>query len=389
MKTSLNKLNLVQTEEEPIVKKHDQKEPDSAMNELFNPEIVKEAVDFIKNLKKKPDFILEVLLPMLQESGLIGDEVVTMAKIYGKTLVRSEAFIYAIDSIADFIELFSKSESGMKMIGMIPDMLMAEDKESMINVFKVEAEKNWNEFIAHIDSSDNVDKLVQQLAGMVVTNVAWVQDLAKDEMKIAIANTFLISQGLPAIKTRKLTESMFDLANKCIKLFTTWKFDLEPYKQETLKQIELVQKEYISSSEYGKLTQTEQKTLVARFMTENMVEPFKALWIIREKLFTAKDVQCAESLLCHLNAHMKKQSLIKSEVTKLFSLIASWSWTFDQDLDKRSGLDQWSLYKAIWDGHKPETDCSVQYTPTGKENVCHVLPFQSDMMSLNFEHTEL
>ena len=42
--------------------------------------------------------------------------------------------------------------------------------------------------------------------------------LMKDEMKMAIGNTFLISQGLPAIKPRKLTESLFDLAAKCIKV---------------------------------------------------------------------------------------------------------------------------------------------------------------------------
>ena len=41
-------------------------------------------------------------------------------------------------------------------------------------------------------------------------------------------------------------------------------------------------------------------------------------------------------------------------------------------------------------GHKPEEDCSILYPPPGKENICHILPWQSDkMMSLNFDHTEL
>ena len=66
-----------------------------------------------------------------------------------------------------------------------------------------------------------------------------------------------------------------------------------------------------------------------------------------------------ESLLCHLNSHMKKQGPIKSEVTKVFSLAASFAWTMEQEIEdgnkiwKYGGnpdMDRWQLYKSIWNG---------------------------------------
>ena len=63
-------------------------------------------------------------------------------------------------------------------------------------------------------------------------------------------------------------------------VFTVYKIELEPYKTEALKQIAMLEKEYISAVDYGKLTEQEQKVLIARFLRENMVEPFQHLWRI-------------------------------------------------------------------------------------------------------------
>ena len=38
----------------------------------------------------------------------------------------------------------------------------------------------------------------------------------------------------------------------------------------------------MSATAYGKLNEDEQKTLVARFLRENMVEPFQHLWTINK-----------------------------------------------------------------------------------------------------------
>ena len=56
---------------------------------------------------------------------------------------------------------------------------------------------------------------------------------------------------------------------------------------------------------------------------------------------------------------MKKQGPIKSEVTKILSLSASFAWTMEQEIEdgnkiwKYGGnqdMDRWQLYKSIWNG---------------------------------------
>merc|ERR1712027_273324 len=131
---------------------------------------------------------------------------------------------------------------------------------------------------------------------------------------------FLISQGLPAIKPRKLTESLFNLADKCIKVFTVYKIELEPYKTEALKQIAMLEKEH--------------KVLIARFLRENMVEPFQHLWRINMFINDYEEGEkCLESLLCNLNKHMSTKGPLKTEATKIFSMAATFAWTLDEDME--------------------------------------------------------
>ena len=182
--------------------------------------------------------------------------------------------------------------------------------------------------------------------------------------------------------------SLFDLVDKCIKTFTTWKFDLLEYKDETLTYIADIEKEYVTSASFHKLTEEEQITLVARFFRDNLVEPFQHLFSARNLLVKHPEgSKCAESLLCHLNAHMKNEGKIKSGVTKMMSLVAAYFWSNVEPEDPELRI---KYYAAIWNAFKPETNCEQQYTPTGKENICHIFPWQeAKFMSLNFEHTEL
>lgn len=286
--------------------------------------------------------------------------------------------------MADGFEIFAKSEGGERLVQMIPQLLKADSRESVIQMFEEEAEKSWAEFSDKLSNSDMTEKTVTSVSWMMVSGFKIIQDLLKDEMKMAFANTFLISQGLPAIKPRKLIPSLFDLTDKCIKTFTTWKFDLEEYKDDTLAYLAYIEKEYVTAASFNKLNEEEQITLVARFFRDNLVEPFQHLFSARKLVVKHPEgMKCAESLLCHLNAHMKTQGKIKSGVTKMFSLIGAYYWT-TEEADTRV-----KYYQAIWNAFKPETNCEEQYTPTGKEDICHIFPWQGKYMNLNFEHTEL
>jgi len=356
MKTSLNKLGDV--EEEPVEKVKEKVTPPS-QNDIIDAGVITMIVDFVRNIKTKPMFLIEIILPMLEDSGLVGKDVVKTIRFYGETFVKSPSFAGYVDSTADYIESLSKSQFGLRMIQLVPQIMQhANDKEKLMEVFKAEAEGNWNQLVGKMENSDFIEAMVTQLAGSIVGTHGFFKGLLADEMKMAIGNTFLISQGLPAVKPRKLTESLFNLADKCIKVFTVYKIELEPYKTEALKQIAMLEKEYISAVDYGKLTEQEQKVLIARFLRENMVEPFQHLWRINMFINDVEEGEkCLESLLCNLNKHMSSKGPIKTEATKIFSMAATFAWTLDEDMEDDdeklvnfTQANRWKLYKSIWNG---------------------------------------
>merc|ERR1712001_36508 len=383
MRTSLTKL-IETSEEEPVVVETVKSNPIASTND-DDLGVLSMVKDFILKLKKKPDFIFELLLPTLVDYGLVSKDSVQMLKMYGASFVKSESFGLMLDTFANSLDTFASSAGGKRLVALLPDILAAENTDAIMEIFQKEAENSWTEFLSKLDSSDVADQVVKSLGSGMVHTYNYVRDLTKDDMKMALANTFLISYGLPSIKPRKLTASIFDLVDKSLKVFTTYKLDLQEYKDETLKQIALIEKQYITANDYAKLTEQEQITLVSRFLSENVLEPLQYIWTAHKQITTHVDgPKCAESILCHLNAHMRTQGSIKMTITKVISLAASYGWSAD---DK--SLDRWKLYQAIWNGNAPETKCSTQYTPTGLENSCHIFPWQESMMSLNFEHTEL
>ena len=239
-----------------------------------------------------------------------------------------------------FIDTFASSAGGKRLVALLPDILAAENTDAIMEIFQKEAENSWTEFLSKLDSSDVADQVVKSLGSGMVHTYNYVRDLTKDDMKMALANTFLISYGLPSIKPRKLTASIFDLVDKSLKVFTTYKLDLQEYKDETLKQIALIEKQYITANDYAKLTEQEQITLVSRFLSENVLEPLQYIWTAHKQITTHVDgPKCAESILCHLNAHMRTQGSIKMTITKVISLAASYGWSAD---DK--SLDRYVMY---------------------------------------------
>merc|ERR1712018_833020 len=370
MKTSLNKLIRPQEQDKKSSKSSSSYSHPVSTNDV-DLGVVSMIKDFILKLKAKPDFVFELILPTMVEYGLVSKDATTLLKMYGSEFIKGEGFASMLDVVANSVEVFGASAGGQRLVALLPDVLAADSMEAIMEIFQREAESSWGDFLGKLDNSDMAEHVTGYLASGMVHSYNEVRNLMKDEMKMMMANTFLISQGLPAIKPKKLTESLFNLVDKSLKIFTTYKLDLEEYKTETLKQIALIEKEQI--------------TLVSRFVTENVLEPVQLIWKAHRHISTHSDgPKCAESILCHLNAHMRSQGPIKITITKLISLAGAYGWSAD---DK--SMDRWKLYQAIWNGNAPETKCATQYTPSGLEGSCHIFPWQEDMMSLAFEHTEL
>ena len=99
-------------QEEPVEKVKEKVTPPS-QNELIDSGVITMIVDFVRNIKTKPMFLIEIILPMLEESGLVGKDVVKTIRFYGETFVKHPSFAGYVDSTADYIESLSKSQFGM------------------------------------------------------------------------------------------------------------------------------------------------------------------------------------------------------------------------------------------------------------------------------------
>ena len=123
-----------------------------------------------------------------------------MIKLYGQGFLKSESFGVFLESVAEGFETFAKSEGGNRLVQMIPQMLEADSRDSVIKIFEEEAERSWGEFSDKLSNSDMTEQTVKAVSWCLVRGVTMVQDLLKDEMKMAFANTFLISQVLTSNK---------------------------------------------------------------------------------------------------------------------------------------------------------------------------------------------
>ena len=399
MLTSLNKLNGGGGD---FQKPSKQAKTTAVASEEDDDGIASAIRDFLKTVKKNPEKILDIILPVLSEYQLMSDQSLQMAKIYGKTMVRSESFIGFMDNLAESLEAFASTPGGKHMVEILPQLIVADDREAVMDIIRKETENAWSAFFGKLDNSDVAEQFVDVVASGITATHAYLRGLLKDDMKMALANTFLISQGLPAIKPKKLTESLFALVDKCITKFSTWKVDMTTYKDDFLGHLASLEKDYIKYDAFNKLTEAEQNTFVSRFLRENLVEPLQYLWLAHKHITSHPDGHaCAESILCSLNKHMSKEaktSPMKQMLTKAFSLASSYGWTSDEagavglhrgdQAKDDGGLNRWKLYQAIWQGCAPETDCSVLYTPPKGKN-CRIFPWESNLMDLNFEHTEL
>ena len=59
----------------------------------------------------------------------------------------------------------------MRMIQMIPQIMQnAHDKEALMEMFKTQAEYNWDKFFARLENSDTIDQVVISVAGSMVAS---------------------------------------------------------------------------------------------------------------------------------------------------------------------------------------------------------------------------
>jgi len=199
-----------------------------------------------------------------------------------------------------------------------------------------------------------------------------------------VANAFLISQGLPTLAPKNLAESVIELADKSLRLFTTVgdEVDLRQYKPAVKEFLRQLESEYVAADMFDKLSDKEKAELISQFLDDNVVsaaqEVFKAHELVKP------NPECAEVALCAINA--QAQGHIKAKVTEGLTTTLAWVWikaTDDMDEDTEA-----KFFEAIETGVAKKKRCAEVYSNVPQH--CKVFETQNkNKMSLDFDHDEL
>jgi len=340
------------------------------------------------------------LLPQLIESGNYKDILSKMIfgyldqSPYGPIIknmydnfINSDQGKSTMDSVYYYVEMLAKSESGRRLVNILPKLMVTKDLETFLEIVHVEAEYNWAQVFENIENADYKEKTLEQLADYLVSAYNFVKKPPPSSMMARapiFLNGFLISKGIPAFDSKRPTESLTAIINKCIKLFSTVKLDVTPYVKAASNTLTKSIETQSKGIKFDKLTTTQKKNLVARILDTELVEPAQAVWSIYD--FASKNLDCAQHLLCQVN-HKERSRGVESRiaVAKMTSLATAWALAQSK---KRHGEKYFNLYKkAVWSGTNGD-DCMSEYTI--ESGSCNLFPWQSkDFMSTSYDHIEL
>lgn len=285
------------------------------------------------------------------------------------------------------------------MLDLIPIMVNADSRDTITAVLREQTTMQWEYFFNSITNSDKKDAFLVQIA----SSVEYVYSkILMDDMKMMMANAFLLTQNLPPITPRRLLPSLIDLVGKSLKVFSALDVDITPYEKLAKDLSRQFAEEYVDANEFSKLKEDERIRLLARFLDENVVVSAQELWKAHVHIFgnvmpvldsTMKDktpagynLHCAENLLCNINANSRKDpSMIRKTTSKGVSLAMAWLWG-NSGLD----LDPMKLYAAVHNGVDifQGINCDEKY-PVSPPNSCNISDWQSDKMSLSYDSNEL
>lgn len=345
------------------------------------------------------------MLPQLMEGGNVKDLLLKMAgsylesspygaliQQYGKQAMDSPAGSAFLDNAWKVVEDFIKSENGKRFMKLVPGLMAAKDMDETLALLSKEAEINWGEFFTKIQNSDYKSSALEATADYMVQGYDFVVNPPKDSMisKVPVVlNGLLVSQRLPTIDMKNPVDSLTKIANKAIKLFTTWKLDLTPHVKEVKETLAQIYEKQAKGNKFEKLSAKEKRTLLARILEEEFVNPIQVVWQVYQHVSNGKP-QCSEHLLCMVN-HREFRNLkplrptesspTRLAVTKAASLGVAWT------LAKGDKEEYWRLYRAIYEGAQG-TDCSIRFSSPAKG--CDLFPWQrQDFMNTQYDHVEL
>jgi hypothetical protein len=377
--------------------------PSSFMEGLSVDDMIQGADMFFGMIKTNPDMIIDIVGNYVEQQDLLSKKTTKMVANYAKNFAKTDYFTSGADYFATGFTQTINTPGGRKMLEMIPTLMEADSQDTITEIVKSQTEAQWENFFNAINNSDLRDAFLLKVS----TYVEYIYSgILMDDMKMMMANAFLLTQNLPPISPRRLMPSIVDLVSKCIKLFTAMDIDMTLYENMSKELANNFATEYVNSNEFAKLKQNERIRLITRFFEENVVISAMELWKAHQHIFgkampishafdaegkTPRDItrnlHCAENLLCAINSHSrKKASLIRKTTSKGLSLAMAWLWG-----NTGLNLQTWKLYAALNNGADilKGVDCDESYPVSSKEKSCKIFEWQADKMSLSFDDKEL
>jgi len=82
-----------------------------------------------------------------------------------------------------------------------------------------------NSFVDLVDQYGMQEYVSEFVAAFLQAAIQAVHETVNDNMRVTMLNTFLLTQDLPAINVRKLTQSSLKILSKLTNYVSTWKVD--------------------------------------------------------------------------------------------------------------------------------------------------------------------
>lgn len=394
----------VAAQQQGIKKKEEGREKKKGMaglleNTLFAPGFDWSYITMIKKgIRDNPELVLQTVATYLQSSGWLSKDMIPMSQMAVKYLTTNPEYLEYIITSIDYAENFFESESGKRMVKVAPQLMTASTEEAL-EIFAREADYNQEAFFNLMANGDVAEGFMKQVARFFINSFQWAKKMLDDDLKFALMNGMLISNKFPPINRKNLLKSFVDLAEKLIRLFTTYRAETNLY-QEVKVIADEFERLYFRIEDLERLSEKEVETVLSRFLQENIFGPVKDAWLVHRHVVAA-DERCAPQLACLFNRRHRGSNEIVRTVAKGLTTVMAGSWT--AAFTEEEGVSAERIEEAKFHGQQEGTDCDG-FTPKplgpGDKPVedCDVLKRQDQQvqqqqqqqhMDLSYDHTEL
>ena len=120
-------------------------------------------------------------------------------------------------------------------------------------------------------------QVAEFIAAFMAVGIKGFHEVVYDNTKMSLANTFLISQGFPAINIKQLPSSLSNLASKVFAIFS-WNVNVKKFEKLTVELIKAFDKDFMKWELFNPLPEDQQVPHLQRFLHENVADSFNHLW---------------------------------------------------------------------------------------------------------------